>query len=46
MAEAAVAGYQLKESAAKYDRAGLNQAQSDQSASPVVNTIPWKWKRP
>jgi hypothetical protein len=46
MAEAAVAGYQLKESLAKYGSADLNQAQSDQSASPVVNTIPWKWERP
>jgi putative transposase len=44
MAEAAaVAGYQLKESVAKYGSADLNQAESHQSASPVVNTIPWKW---
>ena len=46
MAEAAVAGYQLKESAAKYGSAGLNQAQSHQSASPVVNTISWKREGP
>jgi hypothetical protein len=46
MAEAAVAGYQLKESLAKYDRADLNKAESHQSESPVVNTIPWKWERP
>jgi hypothetical protein len=41
VAEATVAGYQLKESVAEYDRADLNQA-----ASPIVNTIPWKWERP
>jgi hypothetical protein len=31
---------------AKYDNADLDQAESDLSASPVVNTIPWKWQRP
>ena len=58
MAEAAVAGYQLKESAClvkfRIVKSGANltgvakygSADLNQAESPVVNTIPWKWERP
>jgi hypothetical protein len=44
MVEAPASGYQLKESMAKYGSSALDPAESHQSASSIVNTIPWKWE--
>ena len=44
MAETPAAGYQLKESMAKYGSSDLDQSEPHQSASSFVNTLSWKWE--
>jgi putative transposase len=45
MAEAPMGEYQLKESLAKYGSSALDPVVSHQSASSVINTIPWRWEK-